>query len=176
MFVVKWIFFIMWQVFEFVYVIFKFGVELYFEDMFFVLDNFVQFGVFQFIYKLEYVQVLFLMVLDMFMENRVGGVDCICVCKFVEVMMFSFCGYIDDCVYGFIIIVMNVLSGQEVMIKLYKIYFMEMVINVIYYNFFLVFYILEIQGWINKFFSLWFGSMELFICVYDKRFCIMVIV
>ncbi|KAK4674460.1 Nonsense-mediated mRNA decay protein 5 [Podospora pseudopauciseta] len=167
---------IMWQAFELVHATFKSGAELYLEDMLPALDNFVQFGAPQLIHKPEYVQALFSMVSDMFMENRVGGVDRICACKLAEAMMLSLRGHIDDCVHGFITIAMNVLSGQEVTIKSYKIHLMEMVINAIYYNPLLALHILETQGWTNKFFSLWFGSMESFTRVHDKRLCIMAIV
>jgi hypothetical protein len=53
---------------------------------------------------------------------------------------------------------------------------MEMVINAIYYNPILSLQVLESNGWTNKFFSLWFGSMDSFTRVHDKKLCIMAIV
>ncbi|KAK0723723.1 armadillo-type protein [Apiosordaria backusii] len=166
----------MWQAFELVHATFKSGAELYLEDMLPALDNFVQFGAPQLIHKPEYVQALYSMVSDMFLDNKVGGVDRICACKLAEAMMLSLRGHIDNCVHGFITISMAVLGGQEVKVKSYKIHLMEMVINAIYYNPVLTLHILEAQGWTNKFFSLWFGSMESFSRVHDKKLCIMAIV
>ena len=53
---------------------------------------------------------------------------------------------------------------------------MEMVINAVYYNPLLTLQILESQGWTNKFFSLWFSSMDAFSRVHDKKLCIVAIV
>ncbi|KAK4194229.1 armadillo-type protein [Triangularia verruculosa] len=167
---------IMWQAFELVHATFKSGAELYLEDMLPALDNFVQFGAPQLIQNPQYVQALFSMVSDMFVDNKVGGVDRICACKLAEAMMLSLRGHIDNCVHGFVTIAMGVLSAQEVKIKSYKIHLMEMVINAIYYNPVLTLHILETSGWTNKFFSLWFGSMESFTRVHDKKLCIMAIV
>ncbi|KAK4188938.1 nonsense-mediated mRNA decay protein 5 [Podospora australis] len=168
---------IMWQAFELVHATFKSGAELYLEDMLPALDNFVQFGAPQLVQKPEYVQALFSMVSDMFVDNKVGGgVDRICACKLAEAMMLSLRGHIDNCVHGFINIAMGVLNGAEVTIKSYKIHLMEMVINAIYYNPILSLHILESQGWTNKFFSLWFGSMQSFSRVHDKKLCIMAII
>lgn len=166
----------MWQAFELIHHTFKAGAELYLEDMLPALDNFVQFGVPQLEQKPEYVEALYSMVSDMFNDTKVGGVDKICACKLAEAMMLSLPTYIDPCVTGFINMAMNVLSTQEVKIKSYKIHLMEMIINAIYYNPELALQILESKGWTNKFFSLWFGSMESFTRVHDKKLCIVAIV
>jgi len=44
-----------------------------------------------------------------------------------------------------------------------------MVINGIYYNPRLAMQVLEANGWTNKFFSLWFGSIDSFTRVHDKK-------
>ncbi|KAK4161467.1 armadillo-type protein [Cladorrhinum sp. PSN259] len=166
----------MWKAFELVHATFKSGAELYLEDMLPALDNFVQFGAPQLIENPQYLEALFSMVKDMFVDNKVGGVDRICACKLAEAMMLSLRGHIDNYVHGFITIAMNVLAGQDVKIKAYKIHLMEMVINAIYYNPILTLQILETNGWTNKFFSLWFGGMESFTRVHDKKLCIMAII
>ena len=56
--------------------------------------------------------------------------------------------------------------------KSYKIHLMEMVINAIYYNPLLALTVLENKGWTNKFFSIWFGNMDNFRRVHDKKLCI----
>ena len=53
---------------------------------------------------------------------------------------------------------------------------MEMVINAIYYNPILALHVLESKGWTNKFFSLWFGSIDSFNRVHDKKLCIVAII
>ncbi|KAJ4417195.1 Nonsense-mediated mRNA decay protein 5 [Gnomoniopsis sp. IMI 355080] len=168
----------MWQAFELIHRTFKAGAELYLEDMLPALDNFVQFGVPQLIQKPEYVEALYTMVSDMFVEeNKVGGIDRICACKLAEAMMLSLPGHIDNCVSGFITMAMTVLTApEEPKVKSYKIHLMEMIINAIYYNPILTLQVLEQKGWTNKFFSLWFGSMDTFTRVHDKKLCIVAIV
>lgn len=166
----------MWQAFELIHRTFKAGAELYLEDMLPALDNFVQFGVPQLIQNPQYVEALYSMVADMFNDPKVGGIDRICACKLAEAMMLSLPGHIDNCVNGFINMAMTQLSSGDIKIKSYKIHLMEMVINAIYYNPILTLQVLETKGWTNKFFSLWFGSMDMFGRVHDKKLCIVAIV
>lgn len=166
----------MWQAFELIHATFKSGAELYLEDMLPALDNFVQYGAPQLVQNPEYVTALFSMVSDMFQDQKVGGVDRICACKLAEAMMLSLRGNIDQSVTGFITMAMTVLNGNEVKVKSYKIHLMEMVINAIYYNPVLTLAVLEAKGWTNKFFSLWFGNMEHFSRVHDKKLCIVAII
>lgn len=166
----------MWQAFELIVKTFKSGAELYLEDMLPALENFVQFGVPQLLQTPAYVDAMYGMVQDMFTDTKVGGVDRICACKLAETMMLSLPNQIDNCVNGFVTMAMEVLANQDVKIKSYKIHLMEMVINAIYYNPLLALHILETNGWTNKFFSLWFGSMDSFTRVHDKKLCIVAIV
>jgi hypothetical protein len=91
-------------------------------------------------------------------------------------MMLSLRGHINNCVHGFINMAMGVLVSEDVKMKSYKVHLMEMVINAIYYDPILSLQILETQGWTNKFFSLWFGSMASFTRVHDKQLCILAII
>lgn len=166
----------MWQAFELIHSTFKSGAELYLEDMLPALDNFVQYGATDLVQKPQYIEALFSMVSDMFVDEKVGGVDRICACKLAEAMMLSLRGQIDNCVVGFVNMAMSVLSAQEVIVKSYKIHLMEMVINAVYYNPILTLQLLESKAWTNKFFSLWFGSMDSFSRVHDKKLCIVAIV
>lgn len=166
----------MWQAFELIHATFKAGAELYLEDMLPALDNFVQYGAPQLAQKPEYVQALYSMVAYMFADGKVGGVDRVCACKLAEAMMLSLPGSIDSCIGGFVTMAMTVLATQEVKSKSYKIHLMEMVINAIYYNPILTLHVLESKGWTNKFFSLWFGSMDSFSRVHDKKLCIVAII
>ncbi|KXJ90565.1 importin-7 [Microdochium bolleyi] len=166
----------MWQAFELIHATFKSGAELYLEDMLPALDNFVQFGAGALAQKPEYVQALYGMVEDMFSDPKVGGVDRICACKLAEALMLSLRGSIDQQVTGFISMAMSVLNGSDVKVKSYKIHLLEMVINAIYYNPILALQVLESKQWTNKFFSLWFGSMDSFSRVHDKKLCIVAIV
>ena len=166
----------MWQAFELIHATFKSGAELYLEDMLPALDNFVQYGAPHLIQKPEYIAALYSMVNDMFADGKVGGVDRVCACKLAEAMMLSLPNSIDNYVGGFITMAMNVLSTQDVTNKSYKIHLMEMVINGIYYNPILALQMLESKGWTNKFFSLWFGSMDSFSRVHDKKLCICAII
>lgn len=167
----------MWQAFELIHATFKAGAEYYLEDMLPALDNFVQYGTPQLVQKPEYVQALYSMVEYMFTdpEQQSGGLERICACKLAEAMTLSLRGHIDNCVEGFIVMSMTILASQDVKLKSYKIYLMEMVINAIHYNPILTLQVLENKGWTNRFFSLWFGSMTSFKRVHDKKLCIVAI-
>ncbi|KLU90519.1 hypothetical protein MAPG_10372 [Magnaporthiopsis poae ATCC 64411] len=167
---------IMWKAFEHIHRTFKSGAELYLEDMLPALDNFVQYGAPHLMQSPEYTHALFDMVKVMFEDSKVGNVDRICACKLAEAMMLSLRGHIDNYIEGFITMAMNIITTQDLKNKSVKIHLMEMVINAIYYNPTLALQILEAKGWTNKFFSLWFSSMEHFSRVHDKKLCIVAIV
>lgn len=166
----------MWQAFELIHQTFKAGAELYLEDMLPALDNFVQYGAQHLIQTPAYLDAMFGMVQDMFQDEKVGGVDRICACKLAEGMMLSLRGSIDQYVLAFVEMAMATLTNADVKVKSYKIHLMEMVINAIYYNPVLALHVLEAKGWTNKFFSLWFGSIDSFSRVHDKTLAIAAIV
>ncbi|TLD22047.1 hypothetical protein PspLS_08042 [Pyricularia sp. CBS 133598] len=166
---------IMWKAFELIHQTFKSGAELYLEDMLPALDNYVQYGAPHLVQNPQYSHALFDMVKTMFEEPKVGNVDRICACKLGEAMMLSLRGSIDNYIEGFVTMAMNIITSQDLKIKSVKIHLMEMVINAIYYNPLLTLQVLESNQWTNKFFSLWFSSMELFTRVHDKRLCIVAI-
>jgi hypothetical protein len=154
---------------------FKDGAELYLEDMLPALDNFVSYGQERLISHPPYLAALAGMVRDIFNDPKVGGVDRICGCKLAEAIMLNLRGGpIDNYVPMFIELAMNVLaaSSGKTLVKSYKIHLMEMVINAIYYNPLLALRVLENKGWTNKFFSIWFGNMDNFRRVHDKKLSI----
>ncbi|KAI9743827.1 MAG: hypothetical protein M1818_002561 [Claussenomyces sp. TS43310] len=166
----------MWSAFELIHATFKAGAELYLEDMLPALDNFVQYGSQHLIQTPAYMEAMFSMVQDMFTDDKVGGVDRICACKLAESMMLSLTGHADQYVVQFVEMAMVTLTSADVKVKSYKIHLMEMIINAIYYNPVLTLHVLESKGWTNKFFSLWFSSIDSFSRVHDKTLSISAIV
>lgn len=92
----------MWQAFELIHSTFKAGAELYLEDMLPALDNFVQYGAQHLASTPAYLDAMFSMVQDMFVDEKVGGVDRICACKLAEGMMLSLRGHADQYVLAFV--------------------------------------------------------------------------
>nr|AYN77763.1 importin B domain protein [Berkeleyomyces basicola]AYN77769.1 importin B domain protein [Berkeleyomyces basicola] len=168
----------MWKAFELMHTSFKAGAELYLEDMLPALDNFVQYGAPFLATKPEYVQALFSMVNDLFVDAKVTGVDRICACKLAESMMLCLRGSIDECVSGFVAMAMGVLadSRHSPRPRTYQVHLMEMVIGAINYNPLLALHVLEQGNWTNTFFTLWFTQMAWFTRVHDKKLCIGAIV
>ncbi|KAL5606320.1 hypothetical protein BROUX41_002737 [Berkeleyomyces rouxiae] len=168
----------MWKAFELMHTSFKAGAELYLEDMLPALDNFVQYGAPFLATKPEYVQALFSMVNDLFVDAKVTGVDRICACKLAESMMLCLRGSIDECVSGFVAMAMGVLadSRHTPRPRTYQVHLMEMVIGAINYNPLLALHVLEQGNWTNTFFTLWFTQMAWFTRVHDKKLCIGAIV
>ncbi|EHY53358.1 Nonsense-mediated mRNA decay protein 5 [Exophiala dermatitidis] len=165
----------MWQAFELMHKTFKDGAELYLEDMLPALDNFVAYGQKRLIEHPPYLAAIAGMVRDIFTDPKVGGVDRICGCKLAEALMLNLRGGpIDSYIPTFVTLPMDVLTGpgQKTLMKSYKLHLVEMVINAIYYNPILALQVLESHGWTNRFFSIWFGSIDSFRRVHDKKLCI----
>jgi hypothetical protein len=112
------------------------------------------------------------MVRTIFKDDKVGGVDRICGCKLAEIIMLNMRGHVDDYVPEFLSLAMQVLTNDEPKVKSLRIHLMEVIINSIYYNPALALHVLEANGWTNKFFSLWFSSIDNFSRVHDKKLCI----
>ena len=112
------------------------------------------------------------MVRTIFKDDKVGGVDRICGCKLAEIIMLNMRGHVDDYIPEFLSLAMQVLTNDEPKVKSLRIHLMEVIINSIYYNPALALHVLEANGWTNKFFSLWFSSIDNFTRVHDKKLCI----
>lgn len=162
----------MWSAFELIHSTFKSGAELYLEDMLPALENFVNYGRDALIQQPQYLAAIVDMIRTIFQDEKVGGVDRICGCKLAEVLMLNLRGHIDNYVTEFIGLAMTVLTNDETKVKSYRIHLMEMVVNAIYYNAPMAMHVLESNGWTNKFFSMWFSSIDIFTRVHDKKLSI----
>lgn len=162
----------MWKAFELIHQTFKSGAELYLEDMLPALENFVNYGWKTFLERPAYLDAIADIVRTIFKDDKVGSVDRICGCKLAEILMLNLRTGIDNYVPEFIQLAMNILTSDELKVKSYRIHLMEMVINAIYYNPRLSLTVLEANGWTNKFFSLWFSSIDSFTRVHDKKLSI----
>ncbi|KAF2153799.1 ARM repeat-containing protein [Myriangium duriaei CBS 260.36] len=162
----------MWGAFEMISKTFNSGGELYLEDMLPALENFVTYGSAQMIQHPPYLESVIVMVRKIFKDDKVGGVDRICGCKLAEALMLNLRGHIDQFVPEFVSMAMQILTNDNVKVKSYKIHLMEMVINAIYCNPQLALHVLESNNWTNKFFSLWFSSIDMFTRVHDKKLSI----
>jgi importin-7 len=162
----------MWQAFELLHQTFKSGAELYLEDMLPALENFVNYGSKTLMETPAYLEAIVDMIRSIFKDEKVGGVDRICGCKLAEILMLNLRNAIDNYVPEFIQLAMSVLTSDELKVKSYRIHLMEMVINAIYYNPRLSLNVLEANGWTNKFFSMWFSSIDTFTRVHDKKLSI----
>ena len=162
----------MWQAFELIHRTFKAGAELYLEDMLPALENFVNYGTPQLVQHRPYLDAMIDMVRTIFKDDKVGGVDRICGCKLAEIIMLNMRGHVDDYVPEFLGLAMHVLTNDEPKVKSLRIHLMEVIINSIYYNPALALHVLETNGWTNKFFSLWFSSIDNFTRVHDKKLSI----
>ncbi|CAD0031242.1 unnamed protein product [Aureobasidium pullulans] len=162
----------MWNAFELIHRTFKSGAELYLEDMLPALENFVNYGSEALIHQPQYLEAIVDMIRTIFQNDSVGGVERICGCKLAEMLMLTLRGHIDNYIPEFIMIAMTVLNNDDVKVKSYRIHLMETVINALYYNPSLALHILEQNGQTNKFFSLWFSSIDIFTRVHDKKLSI----
>ena len=165
----------MWQAFELMHKTFKAGAELYLEDMLPALDNFVQYGTDTMIANPPYTGALVDMVSDIFIDDKVGGMDRICGCKLAEAIMLNLRGHVDHHIPLFIGLAMRYISSAELKVKAYRVHLLEMVINAIYCNPQMALQVMESNNWTNKFFSSWFSNIESFTRVHDKKLSIVAI-
>ena len=145
-------------------------------DMLPALENYVTYGSSMMTEKKEYLEAIVDMIRTIFMDEKVGGVDRICGCKLAEVTMLMLRGHVDNYIPEFVELAMTTLTNDELKVNSYRIHLMEVVINAIYYNPLLALHVLESKGWTNKFFSLWFSSIESFTRVHDKKLSIAAII
>lgn len=136
------------------------------------LENFINFGTPALIQNRAYLDAIVDMVRTIFKDDKGGGVDRICGCKLAETIMLNMRGHVDDYVPEFINLAAKLLFNDETKVKSLKIHLMEVIINAIYYNPVMALMILETNGLTNKFFSLWFSSIDNFSRVHDKKLCI----
>lgn len=162
----------MWNAFELLHQTFKSGAELYLEDMLPALENFVNYGWKTLIDSPAYLEAIVDMIRTIFKDEKVGGVDRICGCKLAEILMLNLRGGIDKYIPEFIQLAMTILTNDELKVKSYRVHLMETVINAIYYDPRLSLNVLEANGWTNKFFSMWFSSIDSFTRVHDKKLSI----
>ena len=164
----------MWHAFELIHRTFKSGAELYLEDMLPALENYVNYGSDSLVQNKPYLDAIVDMIRTIFTDKdqKVGGVDRICGCKLAEVVMLSLRGHVDQYIPEFVQLPMVHLTNDEPMVKSYRIHLMEMVINTIYYNPRLALQVLEAHQWTNRFFSMWFTSIDNFTRVHDKKLSI----
>jgi len=166
----------MWQAFELLHQTFKSGAELYLEDMLPALENFVNYGWQTLMESPVYLEAIVDMIRTIFKDEKVGGIDRVCGCKLAEILMLNLRTGVDNYVPEFISLAMTVLTDDELKVKLYRLHLMKMVVNAIYYNPRLAIGVLEANGWTNKFFSLWFSSIDTFARVHDKKLSIAAII
>ncbi|KAF1813071.1 ARM repeat-containing protein [Eremomyces bilateralis CBS 781.70] len=162
----------MWHAFLLIHRTFKSGAELYLEDMLPALENYVTYGAAQLVQNKDYLDAIIDIPRVIFKDEKVGGVERICGCKIAEVIMLSLRGHVDAYVPEFIQFGMMHLLSDEPKVKSHRVHLMEMVINGIYYNPLMAMQVLEGNGWTNKFFSIWFSSIDNFSRVHDKKLCI----
>jgi hypothetical protein len=136
------------------------------------LENFVTYGAPALVQNRSYLDAIVGMIRTIFTDEKVGGVDRICGCKLAETVMLNMRGHVDQYIPEFITLASTILFNEEPKVKSLKIHLMEVVINALYYNPVLALHVLENNGWTNKFFSLWFSSIDNFARVHDKKLCI----
>jgi hypothetical protein len=136
------------------------------------LENYVNYGTEMLTQNRAYLEAIVDMIRTIFKDDKVGGVDRICGCKLAEIIMLNMRGHVDDYIPEFISLSSSILFNAEPKVKSLRIHLMEVIVNAIYYNAPLALHVLESQGLTNKFFSMWFSSIDSFTRVHDKKLCI----
>jgi len=162
----------MWTAFELITKTFDAGGELYLEDMLPALENFVAFGSEQMLEHRPYLDAIIDIIRKVFKSDNTNGVEGICACKLAEAIMLNMRGRIDQYLPEFIEFAMRELTNNQRRAQTYRFNLIESVVNAIYCNAQLSLHILETNNWTNKFFSLWFSSIDSFKRVHDKRLAI----
>ena len=165
----------MWRTFELTHQAFKASGIDYIEEMVPSLDNYLTYGAETIATRPDYLAAFADIINTVFESDRTSIPDKLCACKLAESMMLNLRGHIDDYVRGFVQTACAFLILPKEITKVSKIFYLEMIINALYYNPLLAIACLEEQNFTGSFFNLWFNSIDSFQRVHDKKLCILAI-
>ncbi|KAF8934669.1 hypothetical protein BGZ52_003629 [Haplosporangium bisporale] len=163
----------MWGVFELIYKTFKESALDFMEEMFPSLDNFISYGK-EVVSQNENVQhMIYDMIETVMKSDRLGENDRVSACKLAESLLLNCRGHVDKYVAPILTLVFEYLAPvDKIQTVEFKVQAIEVVMNALYYNAGVTLRLLEENGWTQRFFGAWFGSLEKFSRVHDKKLSI----
>ncbi|KAI8394007.1 armadillo-type protein [Radiomyces spectabilis] len=162
----------MWSVFPLIYRAFKTSGIDYIEEMLPPLDNYISYGRDIFVAD-QNIQTMMFDIIDTVMKSdNMSEHDRVCACKLMESMLLNCRGQIDMHVSSFLNLAFQYIFTGSMKSVEFKVHCLEVVINCLYYNPVLTLRLLEENSWTQGFFNLWFGTLDRFSRVHDKKLVI----
>ncbi|KAI8335766.1 armadillo-type protein [Chlamydoabsidia padenii] len=162
----------MWSVFELIYKAFKDSAIDFMDAVLPPLDNYISYGRDVFVAHENFQQMMFDIIQSVMKGDHLTEADRVSACKLMESILLNCRGHVDPYVPPFLNLAFQYIFTGTMKSTEFKIHCLEVVINCIYYNPTLTLRILEDNHWTQGFFSLWFGMLEKFSRVHDKKLVI----
>jgi len=141
--------------------------------MFPCLDNFISFGSDVFNTNKDYQNIMFEIIKTVMETDALDATERIYGCQLMESMMLNCRGVIDNFIPEFITLAQKYIESEEGDLPAgFIITCMEVIINAIYYNPLLTLSFLEHINYTSTFFTKWFGALDKFKRVHDKKLCV----
>ncbi|KAI8097286.1 armadillo-type protein [Halteromyces radiatus] len=161
----------MWGVFELIYKALK-DTTVDFMAVLPPLDNYISYGRDVFIAHENFQQMMFDIIQMVMKGDHLTEEDKVSACKLMESVLLNCRGHMDSYVMPFLNLAFQYIFTGTMKSLEFKIHCLEVVINCLYYNPALTLRILEDNHWTQGFFSLWFGLLDKFSRVHDKKLVI----
>ncbi|SAM05668.1 hypothetical protein [Absidia glauca] len=162
----------MWSVFELIYNAFKESDIDFMDAVLPPLDNYISYGRDVFVAHENYQQMMFDIIQSVMKGDHLTEADRVSACKLMESILLNCRGQVDSYVPPFLNLAFQYIFTGTMKSTEFKVHCLEVVINCIYYNPGLTLRILEDNHWTQGFFTLWFGMIEKFSRVHDKKLVI----
>jgi hypothetical protein len=145
--------------------------------MFPCLDNFISFGSDVFNTNKDYQNKMFEIIKTVMESDALDATERIYGCQLMESMMLNCRGVIDNYIAEFITLAHKYIEApvneeEDSLPAGFLITCFEVIINAIYYNPLLTLSFLEHINYTSTFFTKWFGALDKFKRVHDKKLCI----
>ncbi|ORX59935.1 ARM repeat-containing protein [Piromyces finnis] len=168
---------VIWSTFDLIYKTFMDDAIDYIREMFPCLDNFISFGSDVFNANKDYQNKMFEIIKTIMETDALDSTERIYGCQLMESMMLNCRGVIDNYIPEFITLshkyIETPVDEDEGSLPAgFIITCFEVIINAIYYNPLLSLSFLEHINYTSTFFTKWFGALDKFKRVHDKKLCI----
>ncbi|ORZ05818.1 armadillo-type protein [Absidia repens] len=162
----------MWSVFELIYKAFKDSAIDFMDAVLPPLDNYISYGRDIFVAHDNFKQMMFDIIQSVMKGDHLTEADRVSACKLMESILLNCRGQMDSYIPPFLNLAFQYIFTGTMKSTEFKIHCLEVVINCIYYNPALTLRILEDNHWTQGFFTLWFGALDKFSRVHDKKLVI----
>ncbi|KAG0343672.1 hypothetical protein BG004_005100 [Podila humilis] len=163
----------MWGILELIYTTFKESALDFMEEMLPSLDNYISYGKEMFCQNEQLQNMIYDIVETVMKSDRLGENDRVQACKLAESLLLNCRGHVDKYLAPILGLVFEHLGPEDHIQTIeFRVQATEVVMNALYYNAAATLRLIEESGQTQRFLNVWFGNMEQFSRVHDKKLSI----